>query len=68
MSLEPVSLLWERTQALISIIVVVTNMGVAVYRVVHGSSMAEYPPALSSALFLIIGFYFNRVRNGSSKE
>jgi len=55
-----VNLIWEITQAIIAIIVTVSTMAVAVRR---SWSIDEYPVILSSAFFLIIGFYFSRTNH-----
>ena len=68
-----VNLVWEYTQAVIAGMVVLANMIVGVFdgltpqcgslgtNVCHG----EYPVILSSALFLIVGFYFSRTNHAA---
>lgn len=57
-----VNLIWEYTQAIIAIVVVSANMFSAVYNVVRERDV-DVPMILSSALFLIIGFYFSRTNH-----
>jgi hypothetical protein len=59
-----INLIWETTQALISITVVLANMAVGVYQGVSGVK-ADFPPVLSSALFLVVGFYFSRTNHAA---
>jgi len=59
-----VNLIWEYTQASISIIVVMANMAVAVYQGFvkeHG----EFPAVLQNTLFLVVGFYFSRTNHSA---
>jgi hypothetical protein len=59
-----INLIWEWTQSIISVSVVLANMIVASYHgmmVTHG----EYPVVLSSSLFLIVGFYFSRTNHAA---
>jgi hypothetical protein len=60
-----VNLIWEFTQAIIAIMVVLANMAVGVAIGFFGEPHKEYPPILSSALFLVIGFYFSRTNHAS---
>lgn len=57
-----INLIWEMTQAFIAIVVVVTNMVSALINVVRHESV-DVPMILSSALFLIVGFYFSRTNH-----
>lgn len=57
--------IWELTQAFIASIVVVANMAVAVYQGFEGAPGQSFPPVLSSALFLIVGFYFSRTNHAA---
>lgn len=57
-----INLIWEITQALIAIIVVVVNMIASLYNVFQGRDI-DVPMILSSSLFLIIGFYFSRTNH-----
>lgn len=57
-----VNLIWEWSQAIIAIIVVLGNMIVAVYHGL-GSVKVEFPQILSNSLFLVVGFYFSRTNH-----
>lgn len=57
-----INIIWEVTQALIALVVVGANMIVGVSFGL-GNHTVEYPPVLSSALFLVIGFYFSRTNH-----
>lgn len=59
-----INLIWEWTQATISILVVAANMIVAVYDGLT-TKMVEYPVVLSSSLFLVVGFYFSRTNHAA---
>lgn len=58
-----VNLIWEYTQSFIAIIVVLANMMAAVFNVFHERDTVDVPMILSSALFLIVGFYFSRTNH-----
>lgn len=62
-----VNLIWEYTQAFVASIVVFANMVVGAYQGIHQVSAGEtsppFPVILSSALFLVIGFYFSRTNH-----
>ena len=63
-----VNLIWENTQAVIAVMVVLGNMVVGVY---HGlvpiadGAHRDFPTILSSSLFLIVGFYFSRTNHSA---
>lgn len=57
-----VNLIWEYTQAVIAVAVVISNMTAALFNVFHGKNV-DVPVILSSALFLIVGFYFSRTNH-----
>lgn len=57
-----VNLIWEYTQAIIAISVVMANMGAALYNTLQGKP-GEVSMILSSALFLVVGFYFSRTNH-----
>lgn len=57
-----VNLIWEFTQAFIAILVVAVNMVAAMMNVINQRDI-DVPLMLSSALFLIIGFYFSRTNH-----
>ena len=59
-----INLIWEYTQSIISLFVVASNMIVAVYDGIS-SHPHEFPVILSSALFLIVGFYFSRTNHAA---
>jgi hypothetical protein len=59
-----INLIWEWTQAIISVVVVIANMIVAVFDGLNPTH-SEYPTILSSSLFLIIGFYFSRTNHAA---
>jgi hypothetical protein len=58
-----INLIWEYTQAVIALAVVIANLVVAVYQGVVLQSTAEFPGILSNTLFLIVGFYFSRTNH-----
>lgn len=61
-----VNLIWEYTQALVAILVVIANMIVGVYDgLAPAGQRQEYPVILSSSLFLIVGFYFSRTNHAA---
>lgn len=57
-----VNLIWEYTQAAIAVLVVSANMGAALYNTIQGKP-GEVSMILSSALFLVVGFYFARTNH-----
>lgn len=57
-----VNLIWEYTQAIVAILVVLANMITGVYYAFTGVR-ENIPAVLSSALFLVIGFYFSRTNH-----
>lgn len=59
-----INLIWEWTQATISILVVAANVTVAVYDGVVANH-PEYPNVLSNTLFLVVGFYFSRTNHSA---
>jgi hypothetical protein len=60
-----VNLVWEYTQSAIAVIVVLSNMIVAVYDGIVGRGLNDFPVILSSSLFLIVGFYFSRTNHSA---
>jgi hypothetical protein len=61
-----INIIWEVTQATIAVLVVMSNMIVAVWNGVRlDISPHDHPTVLSSALFLIVGFYFARTNHAS---
>lgn len=57
-----VNLIWEYTQSIIALSVVVANLIVFVHAGMS-SKTVEVPAALSNSLFLVIGFYFSRTNH-----
>jgi len=61
-----INLIWEWTQAAIALIVVLANMIVGVSNgMIASEKRPEYPVILSSALFLVVGFYFSRTNHAA---
>lgn len=61
-----VNLIWEYTQSFVTITVVLSNMIVAVVNgITKGEAIGEHPSILSSALFLILGFYYSRTNHAA---
>lgn len=61
-----INLVWEYTQSVIAGMVVLANMVVGVYDgLMPPDRHSEYPVILSSALFLIVGFYFSRTNHAA---
>jgi hypothetical protein len=59
-----INLIWEYTQAIVAVTVVVSNMIVGTYQGLRGSDV-PFPTILSSSLFLIVGFYFSRTNHAA---
>lgn len=59
-----VNLIWEYTQALIAIVVVVTTMG-AGFVTVWNHSMDSVPNVICVAFGTVVGFYFGRTNHSS---
>jgi hypothetical protein len=62
-----INLIWEVTQAIIAIVVVLCNMAMFMmvgYQVSLGKTVSM-PEGLTSAMFLIIGFYFSRTNHSA---
>lgn len=61
-----VNLIWEYTQSFVTLVVVLANMIVAVVNGIRqGGTPTEHPAILSSALFLILGFYYSRTNHAA---
>jgi len=58
-----VNMLWEYTQAIIAIAVVMANLFVAIHTAMAPKGASEIPAVLSNSMFLIIGFYFSRTNH-----
>jgi hypothetical protein len=56
--------IWEGTQSVIAIVVVMANMIVGIYQGL-AQTHVEFPVILSSALFLVVGFYFSRTNHAA---
>jgi hypothetical protein len=65
------TMIWEATQAIIAVLVVMSTVGtVWMLVVVKGNYVESALQLISNAFFLVIGFYFGRTneqRNGGSK-
>lgn len=59
-----INLIWERTQSIVTVVVVMTNMGVATFLAISGKP-TDHPVILSSSLFLILGAYYNRTNHSN---
>jgi hypothetical protein len=59
-----INLIWEMTQAFVAIMVVFANMIVGVYQGIYATTL-PFPTILSSALFLVVGFYFSRTNHAA---
>lgn len=55
-----INLIWEWTQAIIAIVVVMTTMGIGAYTVIKE---VQFPTIVSVAFGTIIGFYFARTNH-----
>src|SRR5579872_321051 len=60
-----INLVWEYTQALIAIAVVIANLIVGVHVGLFGKAGDEVPSMLTNSLFLVIGFYFSRTNHSA---
>ena len=63
-----INLIWECTQALIALAVVMANIAVGVHLGFTSAAGAsrESPPMLTNSLFLVIGFYFSRTNHSNT--
>lgn len=57
-----INLIWEWTQAIIAVSVILANMVAALFNVFQNRDV-DVPLILSSSLFLIVGFYFSRTNH-----
>lgn len=57
-----INAIWEITQSVIALVLVLGNVIVAVYGGLRGTT-ADFPSILSNSLFLVIGFYFSRTNH-----
>jgi hypothetical protein len=60
-----VNLIWEYTQAIIAVSVVISNLVVGVNIGLWGKPGQEVPAMLTNSLFLVIGFYFSRTNHSA---
>jgi hypothetical protein len=61
-----VNIIWEVTQSIIALAVVLSNLIVMVnVGMSEPGSTLVIPPALSNSLFLVIGFYFSRTNHSA---
>ena len=61
-----VNLIWEYTQSIVTLVVVMTNMIVAAINAIRKVGMVDsHPVILSSSLFLILGFYYSRTNHAA---
>lgn len=58
-----INLIWEYTQSTIAIMIIASNMIVGIYQGLGFAKESSFPVILSSALFLVIGFYFARTNH-----
>jgi hypothetical protein len=57
-----INLVWELTQSAIAIMIVLANVTAALFNVFHENSV-DVPTILSSALFMVLGFYLARTNH-----
>jgi hypothetical protein len=57
-----INVIWEMTQAIIAIVVVLANILVWIF-IVFNKVTEEIPSGLTNALFLVVGFYFSRTNH-----
>ena len=60
-----INLIWEYTQAIVTVMVVAANIVVAVSNGITGRGLNEHPQVLSYAMFIIIGFYYSRTNHAA---
>lgn len=60
-----INLIWEYTQAVLAVFVVGANMIVGTMQGLGYSTGRDHPVILSSALFLVIGFYYARTNHAA---
>jgi len=58
-----INLIWEYTQSVVAILVVATNMIVAIIFVMYKLPSNDYPFILSASFFLVVGAYFQRTNH-----
>lgn len=57
-----VNLIWEFTQSILAIVIVLSNVTASLYNVFNNIEK-EIPTILSSALFMVLGFYLARTNH-----
>ncbi len=60
-----INLIWERTQALIAILVVLSTMAVGVKLGFDGKPDGQLPTILSTGFGMVVGFYFSRTNHAA---
>jgi hypothetical protein len=61
-----INLIWEYTQSAVTLMVVLSNMTVAISNGIRAGDIVDrHPVILSSSLFLILGFYYSRTNHAA---
>lgn len=60
-----INVIWEVTQAIIAIIVVLANMMPPLVAMLTGHTALTAPESVTNTLFLVIGFYFSRTNHAA---
>jgi len=60
---QRINLIWEFTQAIIAVLVVIANMTVEIAIGLNFARPETRTTVLSNALFLVVGFYFSRTNH-----
>ena len=60
-----VNIIWEATQAVIALVVVVANMAPPLISAFTGKDARNVPESVTNTLFLVVGFYFSRTNHSS---
>jgi hypothetical protein len=60
-----INFIWEMTQSAIAVAVVAANMIVGAAQGLGMAKSEAHPTILSSALFLVVGFYFSRTNHAA---
>lgn len=59
-----INLIWEYTQAVIALLVVISTMGAGFYDALHPSAVTQQIPTIMSVAFgTVVGFYFSRTNH-----
>jgi hypothetical protein len=63
-----VNLIWEVTQAVVALIIVLCNMGmfILIGWQAANNKIVTMPEGLTDAMFIIIGFYFGRTNHSAT--